>query len=93
MTIGPAPILAFLVGLFHTSLYTLVRGTTGGRLPVLLLVAWLGAWAGDGLGARIGLDLLRIGDFRLVAASLGAWLAIAIVAALAILGPSKTKVE
>jgi hypothetical protein len=87
--IGPAPILAVLVGIFHTGLFVLVRGTAGGQLPLLLLAAALGAWAGDALGARLGLDLLTIGDFRLVAASLVAWLGIGIVSVVAILGPAR----
>lgn len=87
--IGPAPILAVLVGIFHTALFVLIRGTAGGQLPLLLLAAALGAWAGDALGARLGLDLLTIGDFRLVAASLVAWLGIGIVSVVAILGPAR----
>jgi hypothetical protein len=87
--IGPAPVLAVLVGIFHTALYVLVRGSAGGRLPLLAGAAILGAWAGDELGGRLGLDLLRIGDFRLVAASLVAWIGIAFVAIVAILGPAR----
>jgi hypothetical protein len=86
--LGPAPILALLVGIFHTGLYVLIRGTGGGRLPLLVLAAFLGAWAGDALGSRLGLDILQIGDFRLLAASLVAWLGIAIVALVAVMGPS-----
>ena len=88
--IGPAPVLALLVGVIHTALYVLIRGSAGGRLPLLLVAAFLGAWAGDALGARLGIDLLRIGDFRLVAASILAWVGIAIVATIAVLGPSRT---
>ncbi len=90
--IGPAPVFAVLVGVFHTGLYVLIRNSAGGRLPLLLVAASLGAWAGDALGARIGLDLLRIGDFRLVAASLVAWLGIGVVALLAVLGPTRERV-
>lgn len=86
---GPAPILSILVGVFHASLFVLLRGSAGGQLPLLILAASLGAWAGDAIGGRLGLDLLRIGDFRLVAASLMAWLGIAIVAIVAILGPER----
>ncbi len=89
MSIGPAPILAVLVGFFNASLYVLIRGTAGGQLPLLLLAAALGAWAGDALGARLGVDLLRIGDFRLVAASVVAWLGMGIVTVVAVLGPSR----
>jgi hypothetical protein len=87
--IGPAIVLAVLVGVFHTALFVLIRGSAGGQLPLLLVAASLGAWAGDELGGRLGLDLLRIGDFRLVAASLLAWLAIGLVAIVAILGPTR----
>jgi hypothetical protein len=87
--IPPAPVLALLVGVFHTGLYVLIRGSAGGQLPLLVLAAFLGAWAGDELGARLGLDLIRIGDFRLVAASLLAWVGIGMVAIIAILGPTR----
>ena len=89
MSIGPAPILAVLVGLFNASLFVLIRGTAGGQLPLLLLAAVLGAWAGDAVGARLGIDLLRIGDFRLVPASAVAWLGMGIVTVVAVLGPSR----
>jgi hypothetical protein len=87
--IPPAPVLALLVGVFHTGLYVLIRGSAGGQLPLLVLAACVGAWAGDELGARLGLDLLRIGDFRLVAASLLAWVGIGMVAIIAVLGPTR----
>jgi hypothetical membrane protein len=87
--IGPAPVLAVLVGVFHTGLFVLIRGSAGGQLPLLLVAAILGAWAGDALGSRLGIDLLRIGDFRLLAASAMAWLGIAVVATVAILGPAR----
>ena len=86
---GPAPILAILVGVFHAALFVLIRGSAGGQLPLLVLAAALGAWAGDALGARLGIDILRIGDFRLVAASALAWVGIGIVAIVAILGPER----
>lgn len=88
MTIGPALVLSVLVGIACASLYVLVRGHAGGRLPLIVLAATLGAWAGDALGDRIGIDVLRIGDYHLVSAFAVAWVGIGIVALLAILGPS-----
>ena len=88
--IGPAPVLAAIVALFHVSAYVFIRGRAGARLPLLLVAAWLGAWAGDTLGGRIGVDPLRIGEFNLVFASLVAWLAIGLVAILALLVPERT---
>lgn len=81
--------LAILVGLFHSALYVAIRGSAGGRLPLVALAAVLGAWAGDAIGGRLGLNLLAIGDFRLVAASVVAWLGIGVVAVVAILGPAR----
>jgi len=87
MTIPPALPLALLLGLLHTALYVLVRGDAGGRLPLTYLAATLGAWAGAALGNRLGLDILAIGDFPLISASIVAWVGIGIVAILATLGP------
>lgn len=91
--IGPAPILAVIVGLFHVSAYVFVRGHAGGRLPLLIAAAILGAWAGDAVGARLSIDPLRIGDFHLVSASVVAWLGIGLVAILAILVPERPAAE
>jgi len=93
MVIGPAPVLAVLVGIFHTSLYVIGRGTAGGQLPLLLIAACLGAWAGDAIGARLGIDLLRIGDFRLVSASVVAWAGIGFIAIIAVLGPERRRLR
>ncbi len=87
--IGPAPILAAIVGLFHVSAYVFIRGHAGARLPLLILAAWLGAWAGDTVGARFAIDPIRIGEFNVLFASLVAWLAIGLVAILAILVPER----
>ena len=89
MTVGPAPILAVLVGVLHSALFVLVRGSAGSQLPLILIAAILGAWAGDALGGRLGIDLLKVGDFRLFAASVVAWVGIGIVALIAILGPER----
>ena len=88
--IGPSIVLAILVGLFWSAAYVLVRGSAGGRLPVVVAVGILGAWAGDAIGGRLGLDLGVIGDFRLVAASMGACAGIGLVAILALLGPQRS---
>lgn len=68
----------------------MLRGSAGGRLPLTLGAAILGAWAGDALGDRLGVTLLSIGDFRLLAASVLAWIGIGISGAVATLGPSSS---
>jgi hypothetical protein len=87
--IGPAIVLAAILALFHVSAYVFVRGSAGNRLPLLLLGAFLGAWAGDALGARLDVDPVRIGDFHVISASILAWVAIGLVAVLAILGTDR----
>jgi hypothetical protein len=85
--IGPALVLAVIVGLFHVSAYVFIRGRAGARVPLLIVAAVLGAWAGDTVGGRMNIDPLRIGQFHLLSASLVAWLAIGLVAILAVLVP------
>ena len=87
--IGPGFVLALLVGLFWTAIYVVVRGRAGGQLLLVGLAAMLGAWAGDAIAARLEFDVLLIGDFHLLAASIVAWLGIAIVALIGILGPTR----
>jgi hypothetical protein len=91
VSLNPALILAILVGLFHASLFVLIRGSAGGRLAIVILAAILGAWAGDALAARLGINVLMLGDFHLLGASIVAWVGIAISSAVAILGPSMRK--
>jgi hypothetical protein len=87
VSLDPSLILAILVGVFHASLYVLLRGGGGGRLVIVVVAAILGAWAGDALGDRLGFDFLTIGDFHLIAASIVAWIGIAISSAMVVLGP------
>jgi hypothetical protein len=88
--IGTAPVLSVVVGVFHTALYVLIRGSASGRLPLVLVAAILGAFAGQALGSRIG-DPIRMGDFGLVSASIVAWAGILIIAVASTLGPSRQR--
>lgn len=86
--IGPAPVLAALVGLFHTGVYLVVRGSAGLRLPFVIVAAILGAYAGQQVGTRLG-DPLMIGEFGILWSSLVAWFGIALIVAASILSPSR----
>jgi hypothetical protein len=88
--IGPAIALAAILALFHVSAYVFVRGKAGARVPLLLLAAFLGAWAGDAIATRLDLDPVRIGDFHLLAASVVAWAAIGIVVLLTVMAPARS---
>jgi uncharacterized membrane protein YeaQ/YmgE (transglycosylase-associated protein family) len=91
VSVGPALVLGILVGVANAALWLVVRGTGGGRLPLIVAAAILGAWAGDTLGDRLGLTIGSIGDFRLVAATIGAWIGIAVVSVVSVLGPSENR--
>lgn len=86
--IGPAPVLALLVGLLYTGVYLLIRGTTGLNLPLVLVAAVLGAYGGQALGSRLG-DPLPIGDFGFAWASGISWLGILLIVAASALAPSR----
>lgn len=88
MSLEPSLVLSVLVGIFHAALSVVVRGSAGGRLPVIVAAAILGAWAGDALMDRLGIDILTIGDYHLIGASVLAWVGIAIVSVVAVLGPA-----
>jgi len=90
--IGPAPVLALLVGLFHTGVYLLIRGAGGLILPVVAVAAVLGAYAGQQLGLRLG-DPLLIGDFGLLWSSVVAWIGIILIVAASILSPSRNRAK
>ncbi len=89
--IGPAIVFSILLGILNAAIYVLLRGSAGGRLPLVGLAAILGAWAGDAIGSRLDLDPLLIGDYHLVSATVVAWLGIGAVALLSYLGPSRSR--
>lgn len=88
MNLDPSLVLSVLVGSFHAALSVLIRGSAGGRLPLIVVAAILGAWAGDALLDRLGIDVLTIGDYHLLGASIMAWVGIGIVSVVAVLVPT-----
>ena len=88
MSLEPSLVMSVLLGIFHAALSVAIRGSAGGRLPLLVAAAILGAWAGDAISGRLGFDLLTIGDYHLLGASLVAWVAIGLVSVIAVLGPT-----
>jgi len=87
VNLEPSLVLSVLVGVFHAALSVAIRGSAGGRLPLLVAAAILGAWAGDAIFSRLGIGVLTLGDYHLLGASIVAWVGIGIVAVIAGLGP------
>jgi hypothetical protein len=77
-----------LVGIFNTALFVFLRDRAGARIVIVLIAAILGAWAGDALGGRLGIDPVRFGDFHPISASLVAWAGIVFAAVTSVLGPA-----
>jgi hypothetical protein len=88
VVVGPVAVLALLVGLFHSGLYLVIRGSAGLRFPFVLVAAVLGSFAGQQVGARLG-DPLAIGDFGVVWSSVVAWLGICLIVAASFLSPPR----
>jgi hypothetical protein len=93
VSIEPSLVLSVLVGAFHASLSVLIKGSATGRLALIVIAAILGAWAGDALMDRIGLDVLTIGDYHLLGASILAWVGIGLVMVVSTLGPTRSGIR
>ena len=88
----PAFVLSLFVGAFHTCIYIFVRGNLGWHIPGLLVGAILGALVGQAIGGRVG-DVLRLGDYSLVWASVMAWIGIGMAIVISTLATRKTEIE
>ena len=85
----PWMVLTVLVAAINLMAFTALRGRWDRRLWVLALASVLGTAVGNAIGARTGLELVRIGDFHLLSACLAAQLAMLATDLLAQLGPSR----
>jgi len=58
---APAFIYSFLVATFLGSAFHLLKGGSGGRLILLLILSWAGFFIGHLLGSAWGIKFLMIG--------------------------------
>jgi hypothetical protein len=70
-------------------LFVAIRGTWGRLVPILALASLVGVVVGDAIGGRTGLELLRIGDFHPLTASIVSQLAMAATVLLGALAPAR----
>jgi hypothetical protein len=87
VTIGPWLVWVPLLALINLLVFLTVRGRFGRSAIGLGVAAIVGVAVGNGVGERVGLDLLRIGDMNVIAASVGAQLLMIVVSLLSALGP------
>ncbi|MFN2417928.1 MAG: hypothetical protein ABR593_03270 [Candidatus Limnocylindria bacterium] len=76
-----------LLALINLLLFITVRGRWGKSVLVLAVAAVCGVVIGDQIAGRTGLEVLRIGDMHLVAASVSAQILMVAVSLLSALGP------
>ena len=77
------PILA----LINLLVFVAIRGRWGRIVLALGLASILGVLIGDRVAAATGLEVLRVGDMHVIAASVGAQVLMVAVTLLASLGP------
>jgi hypothetical protein len=87
MTLGPWLVWVPLLGLFNLLVFIALRGRWGRSVPLLFAASLVGIVIGNEVGGRTGLELLRIGDMHLVAASVAAQVLMLAVTLLSALAP------
>jgi hypothetical protein len=87
VTLGPWLVWVPLLALVNLLVFVAIRGRWGRIVLVLGLASVAGVVIGDWVGERLGLEVLRIGDMHVVAASIGAQVMMVAVTLLAALGP------
>lgn len=81
-------LVAFTAGI-NLFLFIAVRGRWGPLVPILAAAALAGTVAGNEIGQRVGLDILRIGSFEPIGASVLAQLGMLATVLLAALAPTE----
>ncbi len=87
MILGPWLIWVPLLALANLLAFVTVRGRWGRIVLVLAVASVVGVVLGDAVARATGLELLRIGDMHVLAASVGAQLLMVAVTLLAAIGP------
>jgi uncharacterized membrane protein YfcA len=89
----PWLVLTAFTAALNLLIFIWLRGRWGRVVLVLALASIAGSMVGNAVGTRIGFDLLRIGDFRLLAASVVAQLAMLAVVLIATMAPRRIEID
>jgi hypothetical protein len=87
VTLGPWLVWVPLLALLNLLVFIAIRGRWGRIVLALAGASVVGVVIGDAVGQALGLDLLRIGDMHVLAASVVAQVLMIAVTLLAALGP------
>jgi hypothetical protein len=91
VSLGPWAVWVPLLALVNWLLFLAIRGRWGKSALALLVVAVIGIVIGDQVAARTGLEILRVGDMHVVAASVAAQVLMLVASLLAALGPIRVE--
>ena len=80
-----------MLALINLLVFIAIRGRWGRSVLGLAVAAVIGVVIGDQVGGRTGLELLRIGDMHIVAASVTAQVLMVAVTLLSALGPIRVE--
>ena len=89
--LGPWLIWVPLLALINLLVFIAIRGRWGRIVLVLAAASVAGVVIGDALGDALGLEVLRIGDMHVLAASIVAQVFMVAVTLLAALGPIRVE--
>ena len=91
MILGPWLIWVPLLAFVNLMIFVAIRGRWGRIVHALALAAVIGVMVGDRIGDATGLEVVRIGDMHVLAASVVAQLLMLAVTLLSALGPIEIK--
>jgi hypothetical protein len=80
-----------MLALINLLIFIAVRGRWGRSALALAVASVIGVVIGDQVGERTGLEVLRVGDMHVVAASVAAQVAMVVVSLLSALGPIRVE--
>jgi hypothetical protein len=75
---SPSIVFSFILATLYGAAFHFLSGGDARRLALFLLAAWLGFALGQAFGDIIGMTLLDIGPLHMLAATIGAWLALVV---------------
>ena len=81
----PWAVWTVLLAAINLTLFVAVRGRWGGEAPFLVVAALVGTALGNLVAAFLEIDLLMLGEYHLVGASIGAQLVLIATAAVSTL--------
>lgn len=73
---GPSITFAFMLSTLLGAIFHLIAGGDARRLALFLLAGWVGFGLGQFVGITLGISAFNIGGLRIVAAVLGAIIAL-----------------